>query len=235
MLAFAEATHCRRQILLRYFNETYDKPCGYCDVCDNPPDIVDATTESQKLLSCIYRLRQNYGLNHVIDVLRGSTSEKIKQFGHQHVTTYSIGKDKTAGYWKQLAWQLIHRDYCFQDAEHFNVLKLTAKAIPLLRGEETISLPVPREELSSKKTKKDRHYEPPTTNSPIFETLRNLRKKLANEENKPPFMIFSDATLHEMARIQPQNLDQMLGVSGVGQHKLTHYGQYFLDALQQNE
>lgn len=171
---------------------------------------------------------------HVIDVLRGSTSEKIKQFGHQHLTTFSIGKDKTANYWKQLAWQLIHRDYCFQDTEHFNVLKLTAKAIPLLRGEETISLPIPRIELASKKThkkKKDRQYEPPEINSPIFESLRALRRKLANEENKPPFMIFSDTTLHDMARINPQTLDQMLSVSGVGQHKLTHYGQYFLDAL----
>jgi ATP-dependent DNA helicase RecQ len=238
MLAFAEATHCRRQILLRYFNETYDKACGYCDVCDNPPDIVDATTEAQKLLSCIYRLRQNYGLNHVIDVLRGSTSEKIKQFGHQHLTTFAIGKDKTASYWKQLAWQLIHRDYCYQDSEHFNVLKLNTKAIPLLRGEETISLPVPREELSRKKTqktKKDRNYEPPTGSSPLFETLRALRRSLADEENKPPFMIFSDSTLHEMARIKPQTLDQMLSVSGVGQHKLKHYGPYFLETLKNTE
>ncbi len=238
MIAFAEATHCRRQILLRYFNETYEHACGYCDVCDNPPEITDATVDAQKLLSCVYRLKQNYGLIHVIDVLRGSTSEKIKQFGHQHVTTFSIGKDKSANYWKQLAWQLIHRDYCFQDTEHFNVLRLTSKSIPVLRGEETVTLAVQPIEFikdeSAKKKKKGRDVTPPLS-TPLFEILRALRRKLANEENKPPFMIFSDTTLHEMARIKPQTLDEMLEVSGVGQHKLNHYGQSFLEALQQAE
>ncbi len=238
MLAFAEATHCRRQILLRYFNETYEQACGYCDVCDNPPEITDATVDAQKLLSCIYRLRQNYGLIHVIDVLRGSSSEKIKQFGHQHLSTFSIGKDKSANYWKQLAWQLIHRDYCFQDTEHFNVIRLTSKAVPVLRGEENVALAVQRAELikedSPKRKKKERHNALPLTNSPLFEVLRALRRKLADEENKPPFMIFSDMTLHEMARIKPQTPEELLTVSGVGQHKLAHYGRYFLDALRDN-
>ena len=238
MLAFAEATHCRRQILLRYFDETYEKACGYCDVCDNPPEITDATVDAQKLLSCIYRLRQSYGLIHVIDVLRGSTSEKIKQHGHHLLTTFDIGKDKSAAYWKQLAWQLIHLDYCFQDTEHFNVLRLSPKAIPVLRGQETVALAVQRIEFikdkdnSTPKKKKDRSAPSPLSNSPLFETLRVLRRKLADDENKPPFMIFSDTTLHEMVQIKPQTLEQLLTVSGVGQHKLTHYGQAFLDALE---
>ena len=235
MLAFAEATHCRRQILLRYFNESYEHACSYCDICDNPPEICDATVDAQKLLSCIYRLRQNYGLIHVIDVLRGSTSEKIQQFGHQHLTTYGIGKEKTAAYWKQLAWQLVHRDYCFQDTDHFNVLRLTPKAIPVLRGEEKVALAVLRVELlkDTPQKKKERSDALPLSNSPLFENLRALRRKLANEENKPPFMIFSDTTLHEMVRLKPKNLEQLLAVSGVGQHKLTHYGHYFLNALQE--
>ena len=233
MLALAEATHCRRQILLRYFNESFDKACGYCDNCDNPPEIADATIDAQKLLSCIYRLRQNYGLTHVIDVLRGSTSEKIQQFGHQRLTTFAIGKDKSTAYWKQLAWQLIHRDYCFQDTEHFNVLRLSAKAIPVLRGEETVALALPRIDVlkETSKKKKERNTSLSPTNSPLFERLRALRRKLSNEENKPPFMIFSDTTLHEMAQLKPQTLEQLLTVSGVGQHKLQHYGHYFLQAL----
>lgn len=238
MLAFAEATHCRRQILLRYFNETYEQACGYCDVCDNPPEFTDATVDAQKLLSCIYRLRQNYGLIHVIDVLRGSASEKLKQFGHHRLTTFSIGNDKSAHYWKQLAWQLIHRDYCFQDTDHFNVLRLTPKAIPVLRGEEKVSLAVQRAELvkeNAPKKKKGRNNMLPAVSSPLFEALRALRRKLADEENKPPFMIFSDTTLHEMVRIKPQTLEQLLTVSGVGQHKLAHYGDYFLQALRQAE
>lgn len=237
MLAFAEATHCRRQILLKYFDETYEKACGYCDVCDNPPEITDATVDAQKLLSCIYRLRQNYGLNHVIDVLRGSMSEKIKQFGHQQLSTFSIGKDKSVNYWKQLAWQLIHRDYCFQDTAHFNVVRLTPKAIPVLRGEETVALAVQRVELikedSPKKKRKERNNGLPLSSSPLFETLRALRRKLADEENKPPFMIFSDMTLHDMVRVKPQTPDELLAVSGVGQHKLAHYGRYFLEALRE--
>lgn len=233
MLAFAEATHCRRQILLRYFNESYETACGNCDICDTPPEIADATTDAQKFLSCIYRLKQNYGLIHVIDVLRGSTSEKIKQFGHQHLSTFAIGKDKSAVYWKQLGWQLIHRDYCFQDTNHFNVLRLTAKAVPVLKNEETVHLAIQRLEFlkDSPKKKKGRSTSLPTSNSPLFEALRALRRKLAQEENKPPFMIFSDMTLHEMVHIKPQTLDELLTVPGVGQHKLAHYGEYFLDVL----
>ena len=232
MVAFSEATHCRRQILLRYFDEPYEQACGYCDVCDNPPVTADATVEAQKFLSCIYRLRQNYGMNHVIDVLRGSESEKIKQAHHESVSTFGIGKDKSTAYWKQLAWQLIHRDYCTQDIEHFNVLRLTKKATPLLRGEEQVMLTVPRDDFKEKSTKKkDRAIATPAASSPLFETLRALRRKLADEENKPSFMIFSDATLHDMARIKPKTREQLLTVSGVGQHKLTHYGQAFLDEL----
>ncbi len=232
MIAFSEATHCRRQILLRYFDEPYEQACGYCDVCDNPPITADATVEAQKFLSCIYRLRQNYGMNHVIDVLRGSESEKIKQAHHTTVSTFGIGKDKSAAYWKQLAWQLVHRDYCVQDVEHFNVLRLTKKAGPLLKGEEQVMLTVPRDDFKEKSTKKkERATSTPATSSPLFEILRALRRKLADEENKPSFMIFSDATLHDMARIKPKTREQLLTVSGVGQHKLTHYGPAFLDAL----
>jgi ATP-dependent DNA helicase RecQ len=233
MLAFAEATHCRRQILLRYFDEPSNEECQYCDVCDNPPITADATEDAQKFLSCIYRLRQNYGLTYTIEVLRGSTSDKIKQFGHEQLSTYGIGKDKPAHYWKQLAWQLIHKDYCYQDMDQFHVLKLTQKAIPLLQGKEKIALTIPNIEpqASKKKTKERRSIQ--TMSSPLFEILRALRRQLADEENKPPFMIFSDATLHAMAEMKPKNTEQLLSVSGVGQHKLVHYGSSFLKAIEE--
>lgn len=233
MLAFAEATHCRRQILLRYFDEPCDTECQYCDVCDNPPEMADATVDAQKLLSCIYRLKQSFGLTHTIEVLRGALTDKIKQFGHDRLSTFGIGKDKSANYWKQLAWQLIHKDYCIQDISHFNVLKLNPKAIPLLKGEEKISLTIPHNDLkgTKKKTKEKNSIKP--GNSPLFEVLRTLRRQLADEENKPPFMIFSDATLHEMTQTKPQNMEQLLAVPGVGQHKLTHYGNHFLKALKE--
>ncbi len=231
MLAFAEATHCRRQILLHYFDEPYEQACGYCDICDNPPKTADATIDAQKFLSCIYRLRQNYGLNYVIDVLRGSESAKIKQANHHSLTTYGIGKDKSTAWWKQLAWQLIHRGFCTQDVEHFNVLRLTHKAAPILRREEQVMLTVPRDDVKDAPGMKKVRKSTTVANSPLFEILRALRRKIADDENKPPFMIFSDATLHEMARINPQTLEQFRSVSGVGQHKLTHYGLMFLNVL----
>jgi ATP-dependent DNA helicase RecQ len=231
MLAFAEATHCRRQILLRYFDEPCDSECKYCDVCDSPPVMADATEEAQKLLSCIYRLKQSFGMTHTIDVLRGAQTDKIKQFGHDTLSTFGIGKDKSAHYWKQLAWQLIHKDYCLQDINHFNVLKLTQKAIPLLKGEEKISLTIPNDDLKGTKKKSREKNSIKPVSSPLFEVLRTLRRKLADEENKPPFMIFSDATLHEMAQKRPKTIDELLDVSGVGQHKLTHYGNDFLKTL----
>lgn len=235
MLAFAEASHCRRQILLRYFDEIAEHQCNYCDVCNNPPITEDATKDAQKLLSCIYRLKQNYGLAHTIDVLRGSASEKIKQFHHDSLSTYGIGKEKSTYYWRQLAWQLIHKEYCLQDMNHFNVLRLTEKAIPVLKGEEQIFLTIPNDEAEKPKKKRKEKVSPTNLQNPLFIALRALRRTLADEENKPPFMIFSDATLHHMTELKPQTLEQMLDVSGVGQHKLTQYGAQFLKVLQELE
>lgn len=237
MLAFAEASHCRRQILLRYFDEPCDTECKYCDVCDSPPIVADATVEAQKFLSCVYRLKQNFGLAHTIEVLRGAQTDKIKQFGHDKLSTFAIGTDKSANYWRQLGWQLIHKDYCQQDMNHFNVLRLTPKAIPLLKGEEQISLTIPNDDLkgSSKKKVKERHSIQASEHGPLFELLRSLRRKLADEENKPPFMIFSDATLHDMSRLKPGTMEELLEVSGVGHHKLTHYGAHFLKILKDYE
>jgi ATP-dependent DNA helicase RecQ len=229
MLAFAEASHCRRQILLRYFDEPCDEECHFCDICDNPPQTQDVTIEVQKLLSCIYRLKQNFGLHHTIEVLRGAQNEKIRQFGHDKLSTFGIGRDKSANYWKLLAWQLIHQAYCVQDLDHFNVIRLTKKAIPLLKGEEKIALHIP--EQTSKSPRKKTAPVKPSENSPLFELLRTLRRKLADEENKPSFLIFSDATLHEMVAKKPTNEDQLLAISGVGQHKLARYGEEFLEVL----
>ncbi len=232
MLAFAEASHCRRHILLRYFDEETAAACGYCDVCDHPPKTEDATIDAQKFLSCVYRLKQNYGINYVIEVLRGSETEKIQKAGHQELTTFGIGQDKPNLYWKQLGWQLLHRGYCFQDTDHFNVLRLTPKAVGILRGEEQISLTVFDKPIkTSSRKKKTRDANAP--HDPLFEKLRALRRELADAEDKPSFLIFSDATLHDMIRVKPKTLREMLTVSGVGQHKLQLYAQAFLDILTQ--
>jgi ATP-dependent DNA helicase RecQ len=233
MIAFAEASHCRRQILLRYFDETCETICSYCDVCDNPPITRDATQDAQKFLSCIYRLKQNYGMLYVIDVLRGGSSEKIKKAGHHELSTFGIGNDKSVMYWKQLAWQLIHRGFCYQDIAHFNVMRLSNKAVALLKGAEQVKLALPNNDFAPEASKVKEKYKSEQKDNPLFETLRRLRRQIADEENKPPFMIFSDNTLHEMASKKPQTMDEMLDVSGVGQHKLNHYGLRFLKALRE--
>lgn len=233
MLAFAEATHCRRQILLQYFNEEMHDACNYCDVCDSPPQLEDATKNAQKFLSCIFRLKQNFGMNHVIDVLRGSDSEKIRKMNHHHLSTFGIGKENSTAYWKNLAWQLIHKQYCYQDVEHYNVLRLSPKALPLLRGEESLSLTqiTDIEKPTQLKKKKPKISSLLLSGDPLFEALRLLRRKIADLENKPPFLIFSDATLYEMTRLKPQNLNDLLEVSGVGQHKLQAYGEQFIQII----
>ncbi|KTC65902.1 Superfamily II DNA helicase (plasmid) [Legionella adelaidensis] len=229
MLAFAEASACRRQVLLQYFNETFASKCNYCDICDNPPEMTDATINAQKFLSCVYRLRQTFGLNHIIDVLRGSASEKLQKLAHHQLSTFGIGKDYPTTYWKHLAWQLIHREYCYQDINQYHVVRLTSKAVPLLRGEEKINLAIFKDK--DKQTVKNKKDYSKASLNPLFEKLRLLRRQLAEEEDKPPFMIFSDATLHDMIKVNPKTLDEMLEVSGVGQHKLELYGERFLEAL----
>ncbi len=230
MIALAEASHCRRQILLRYFDEEKNEPCGHCDVCDNPPKTMNATIDAQKMLSCIYRLKQNFGFHYVIDVLRGSQSEKIQVNNHHLLPTFGIGKDKSTHYWRQLTWQLIHKNYCSQDATQYNILKLTKNAIPVLRGETEVWLTlqhntedIPQNKKHSTKIK--------TPTNPFFEALRAHRRAIAEREDKPPFLIFSDATLHEMVRQKPQSLKELLRVSGVGQYKLEQYGASFLAVI----
>lgn len=232
MIAFAEASHCRRQILLQYFDEPHKAHCDYCDICDNPPQMEDTTEDAQKFLSCIFRLGQNYGMAHVIEVLRGSTAEKIRRFGHDQVSTYGIGKDKSSNYWKHLAWQLIYRNYCYQDILHFNVLRLRKDALALLKGQEKLMLSIPAFVRTKKEQKPARIVKEkgnnPYRNDPLFESLRLLRKALAEEEAKPPFVIFSDATLYDMVEKKPKTLAEMRHVSGVGEYKLKHYGEQFL-------
>ncbi len=239
MLAYVQASHCRRDILLRYFGETdhqHPHPHVCCNICDHPPEYVDATIDAQKWLSCIYRVDQNFGFQHVIDVLRGSQSQKIKQFNHDRLSTFGIGQAHSAAYWRQIGWQLIHRDYCYQDFRHFNVLRLTPKAIPVLKQQEQVFLMKPEE----KPSKPERRNKPRVVLQPDFSqdtlnALKQLRRKLAEKEQKPPFMIFSDATLHSMLQLKPQTLEDMRHVFGIGQHKLNQYGQDFLNVLKEHD
>lgn len=240
MLGLCEITTCRRQALLRYFGEQDSPPCGNCDNCLHPVKTFDATVVSQKLLSCIYRTGQRFGAQHLIDVLRGEATDKVKQFGHDQLSTFGIGKDFDATQWRSILRQLVARGYLNVDMEGFGALQLTEQCRPLLRGEDTIQLrqeakePAPLRRSKTTKVALSRgRASIGTADEPLWEALRACRRRLAEDQKVPPYVIFSDATLAGMVEQRPQSLTEMLSISGVGHTKLERYGGDFLAVLQE--
>ncbi|ABB32935.1 ATP-dependent DNA helicase RecQ [Geobacter metallireducens RCH3] len=237
MVGFAEAGTCRREALLGYFGERLAEPCGNCDLCLDPPESFDATEDARKALSCVYRVGQRFGMGHVIDVLRGSKNERIQQLGHDRLSTYGIGADRSAEAWGSIIRQLIHRGYLEQDLANYSVLKLTPAARPLLRGEVSLTLAKPRVKVAPVKKEPKRKGVVASLaerDEDLFQALRALRKRLADEQQVPPYVIFSDATLVEMATLRPATMDDLLRVNGVGEQKLGRYGAAFLEAIRNN-
>ncbi|MCB1723069.1 MAG: DNA helicase RecQ [Chromatiaceae bacterium] len=232
MVAMAEALTCRRRVLLGYFGERVETDCGNCDVCTSPPERFDATVEAQKALSAVYRVGQRFGLRHVVDVLRGADTERIRSLGHDRLSTYGIGADLGEQAWTSIFRQLIHHGYLEQDVGNYSVLTLTDAARPLLRGEVRIDLARPRVRDAAVRSKRRRvQGDVGPYDEGLFDVLRAVRKRLADAEGKPPYIVFGDATLIQMAREKPGDDREMLAISGVGQHKLDKYGGAFLDAI----
>jgi ATP-dependent DNA helicase RecQ len=230
MTALAESLTCRRRVLLGYFGETVTADCGHCDVCDDPPQQYDATVDAQKALSCVYRVGQRFGLRHVIAVLRGSNSERLRELGHHQLSTYGIGSEHSAADWESLLRQLIHRGYLVQDIANFSVLRLTEAARPLLRGEETLHLARPRLQAGPKQ-KKGQEAGTESSDPGLFEHLRDVRKQLADAEGVPPFVVAGDRTLRDLVERRPADLEALLAVHGIGEHKRDKYGPDLLAAL----
>ncbi len=230
MIGFAEAQTCRRRVLLGYFGERLADDCGNCDGCLDPPERFDATEEARKALSCVFRVGQRFGAGHVIDVLRGSNSERIRHLGHDRLSTFGIGRDLPADAWGSLLRQLIHLGLLEQDMANYSVLRLTEAARPLLRGEERLFLARPRVRTAApkKSAAKGRARE---HDEGLFQELRTVRKRLADEAGVPPFVVFGDATLVEMAARRPLTAEELLQVNGVGTHKLGRYGAAFIEAI----
>ena len=228
MVGFGEALSCRRQILLGYFGEDLTESCGNCDICLNPPELVDVTEDARKALSCVYRVGQRFGMGYVIDVLLGSRKERLLQLGHDSLSTYAIGADRSREYWGSLLRHLVHKKYLDQDVSKYSILRLTESSWPLLRGEETMSMALPRSKTTAARKTPSRKTGTIDYNRDLFENLRVLRKKLADETSVPPFVIFSDAALAEMAANQPTDKTGFFAIHGVGFHKLERYGEAFL-------
>jgi len=235
MVGFAESLTCRRRVLLGYFGEHLDQDCGNCDVCLNPPETFDATVEAQKVLSCVYRVGERFGIKHVVDVLRGADTERVRSLGHSTLSTYGIGAGMSEVEWTSIVRQLIHRGLLVQDIANYSVLKLTPQARPVLRGEATLVLARPR--IKTKATAKSRSRlaaDLGEGDQGLFEALRSLRKTLAEEQGVPPYVVFGDATLVEMARRRPASDEELIMITGVGEKKLQRYGADFLYTIASN-
>ena len=233
MLSLCEETRCRRQTLLAYFDEEMPQPCGHCDNCVDGVQTWDATEPARQALSAIYRTGQRYGTGHLIDVLLGRDNEKVRSFGHQHLSVFGVGKDRAEGEWRTLFRQLVARGLADIDIEGYGGLRLSDSCRPLLRGEVTLEL---RRELKPQTTVKSSSASPASQlvrgeEREQWEALRALRRKLAEEHGVPPYVIFPDSTLLEMLRSQPTSLSDMAKVSGIGARKLERYGEAFLEVL----
>jgi len=234
MTAFAEAQTCRRRVLLHYFNEALEEDCGNCDVCLHPPLLYDATEDAQKALSCVYRVEQRYGVHYVIDLLRGKDTVRIQQLRHHLLSTYGIGKHHSEGAWLSIFRQLIHLGYLEQDVAQYSILRLTPKAKEILREGKKLTLAqgaLRERSTEGKKRKKKEAVVKVGEGNALFEILRSVRKELAEKNGVPPFMIFNDATLHDMVNHTPTTEEGFLNLHGVGQKKLESYGAIFLKII----
>ena len=235
LLGYCESTVCRRHLLLAGFGEVYGRDCGNCDNCLDPPQRWDATVAAQKAMSCVHRTGQRFGAAHVIEVLRGGDTEKIRQHGHQRLSTYGIGADLDAKRWNGVLRQLVAMGLLDIAIEGFGALRLTEASRAVLRGERKIEL---RRDIERKREKTARATRATAATTdfpphalPRFDALRTLRARLAREQNVPAYVIFHDATLRAIAADAPSDLPSLGRISGVGVSKLERYGAQVLEIL----
>src|SRR5687768_982819 len=234
MIDYAESTTCRRQNLLAYFDAEPSgeaNPC--CDRCLEPVELVDYTVPAQMLLSCAKRVGERFGVGHLIDVLRGATTEKIERFGHQRLSTYGIGADRPAPEWQHVARELIRNGYAFQDPDAYNVLRVTPQGAEVLFKGRTVELARYTPPVSvAKARKRGADLEAAGADPDLFERLRVLRKRLADERRVPPYVVFPDSVLRDMSARLPRSHAQLRRISGIGERKLADFGDAFLAEIE---
>lgn len=228
MNAFAEAQTCRRLVLLNYFGEGKQNACGNCDVCLDPPKRYDGLLDAQKALSVIARVGQRFGLGYVVEVLRGSNNQRIREYGHEKLSVYGIGKEHSNEHWTSVVRQLIHLGLVMQNIAMHSALQLTESARPVLRGEIPLQLAVPRIQTLKIKSSASQKTYGGNYDRKLFAKLRKLRKSLADDNNVPPYVVFNDTTLLGMAEHLPVSASDLLDITGVGQRKLEKFGRPFM-------
>jgi ATP-dependent DNA helicase RecQ len=229
LLAYCEATRCRRQQLLENFGERYPQACGNCDNCLDPPRTWDASVAAQKALSCAYRSGQRFGAAHLIDILRGAHTERVQRFGHEQLSTFGIGADLDARQWRGVFRQLLALGLLEADSAAHGGLRLTDASRSVLRGERTVLLRLENEKCKEKsRSERGAAATTPATVSaadqPLFESLRALRAALARAQGVPAYVIFHDATLRAIASQRPHSIEALGQISGVGSNKMQRYG-----------
>jgi ATP-dependent DNA helicase RecQ len=231
MLGYCETTQCRRQVLLAFFGEPAE-PCGNCDNCLHPPATVDATVPARKLLSAALRTGQRFGAGHLIDVLRGRATERVARLGHDTLPTFGVGSEFDDTGWRALVRQLLASGYLRADPERHGALELTGAARPLLRGELTLRLRRAAPRASGTRTRgSPRRALPADAEPALFQALRECRRQLAAAQGVPPYVIFHDATLVEMAQQRPADAVALRRIGGVGEARLARYGEAFLAVI----
>lgn len=232
IINYAESSVCRRKIQLGYFGEPFEAPCDNCDNCINPSPIEDWTIEAQKFLSCVYRCDQRFGMNHIIDVLRGSRKKRILELRHDQLSTHNIGTDRSVDEWRMLCRALIHQGFLDETTDGYSVLKLNVNSNRVLKKLTSVEIPVATKiEKAPASPKNGVDKELSEEESSLMSELRLLRKKLADEQSVPPYIVFSDASLRQMAQNKPQNSAAFSNISGVGARKLAQYGATFTQAI----
>ncbi|MFN8613308.1 MAG: DNA helicase RecQ [Vulcanimicrobiota bacterium] len=230
LLGLCETVRCRRQVLLEYFGDTC-APCANCDTCLQPVESWDATVVAQKALSAVYRTGQRFGVGYLSQLLRGQMEPRMQNNGHSRLPTFGVGKELSDKEWHSVFRQLVAHGFLEVNMEGHGGLQFTASSAALLKGQETLKL---RRDAQAKAASA-KALAPVRQSTPLFERLRETRLRLAREQNVPPYVIFHDSTLYEMAERKPTSLEEMRRISGVGESKLNRYGETFLQAIHQDD
>ncbi len=235
LLGYAETARCRRQVLLEYLGDSYPEPCGNCDTCLEPIETFDGTEAARKALSCVYRTGQRFGAAHLIDVLIGNETERVRGFGHDGLPTFAVGGEHTVKEWRSIFRQLVAQGLLVVDVAGHGGLALgpDAEVRPVLRGERDIQLrrdPTVKRRRGPKR-RRDQVVLEDAAGEALFQALKGKRTALAKAQGVPPYVVFHDATLVEIASLRPRNLDDLALVSGVGARKLERYGSAILEVV----
>lgn len=238
IVGYCETAACRREVLLNYFGESIGRPCGNCDNCLEPVETWNATIAAQKVMSCIHRTGQRFGAAHIIDILLGNATDKVRRFRHDQLSTFGIGAELTATEWRSVIRQLVASDYLRVDVDGYGGMRLTRACGPVLKGEKELffrhdARPAPKGK--KKKAKGAADAVPRTeTERTLFDALRRRRLEIARAQGVPPYVIFHDSTLAAMVHHLPRDLTALGRISGVGEAKLERYGEAFLEVIQEH-